>query len=865
MKQKVNIKIQTSIIFSVAIIIVFISSVMIYFQYKSSNEFATLMTKQFFKTISTKVVRKIQIYDRQSMEFLNVLENIKGFNNISTIQKQDKILPIISKHIKNTNYIYGIYIGYLNNDFYIIYNLDLSQKIKKAQNAPKKARWLVKKNITNKNGTIISYKTFLDNNFNIILEKEQSTEYKPTQRPWYKDAIKSNKIIKTQPYIFSSLNEAGVTYAKKINNSKGIVIALDITLNSLNKLLASSNLVKGSVAFIFKKDGKIIGQADTISNKHIKNINDRYKNIFIKNHQILDLGKQVIITLNNKRYFKYTALLNTSFSSKDYLTILSPIDVIMQPYKEKIYHILFITIMTLIFILLPIIFYMVKFIVKPITQLQEENKKIEIGKFKDVKPVFSSIVEINTLSNSLISMAKSIEESNRTLEHRVEKRTADLLIAHQEINQIHKNIRDSIEYASLIQGTLIPEKGAMKSYFKDYFATWIPKDTVGGDIWLFEDLRNEDECLLMFIDCTGHGVPGAFVTMIIKAVEREIVSIINSSPNMIVSPAWIMGYFNKTIKKLLKQETKDSLSNVGFDGGIIYYNQKEQILKFAGAETPLFYITKDGSFFTIKGNRYSVGYKKCDVNYQYKEIIINVEEGMKFFCTTDGYLDQNGGEKDFPFGKKRFCNIIKKHYKKNMGELQSIFQMEMMEYENVVPNNERNDDITLLGFEIGGEDKNQNNMGTDIELSKLEEVAKYTKSLTLLYVDDDKDTRDVTLMILEELFDNIIVAVDGEDGFEKFKENNIDLIITDINMPKMNGLEMSKKIKQIDLYVPIIVLTAFNDKNLLENALNIGIDSFINKPLEGIELLVEKLEKIIQNIEYTKIYLEQEKFNFLSI
>jgi len=286
-----------------------------------------------------------------------------------------------------------------------------------------------------------------------------------------------------------------------------------------------------------------------------------------------------------------------------------------------------------------------------------------------------------------------------------------------EVRAIHKQTRDSIEYASLIQGALIPQEGVMKPYFKDHFVTWIPKDTVGGDIWLLDDLRHEDECLLFFIDCTGHGVPGAFVTMIVKAVEREIISIINADKSMDVSPAWVMGYFNKTIKKLLRQETKDSLSNAGFDGGIVYYNRREQIVKFAGAETSLFYMDENNEFITLKGNRYSVGYKKCDADYKYKETIINVKEGMKFYCTTDGYLDQNGGEKGFPFGKKRFLNIIKNNYNEPMEKLQSVLMMEMMKYENMIPDNDRNDDITLIGFEIGDRSTFKEN--------DIEEIVKY--------------------------------------------------------------------------------------------------------------------------------------------
>jgi serine phosphatase RsbU (regulator of sigma subunit) len=305
-------------------------------------------------------------------------------------------------------------------------------------------------------------------------------------------------------------------------------------------------------------------------------------------------------------------------------------------------------------------------------------------------------------------MSKSIQESQKDLEVKIQERTVDLEIAKKEVEAIHKQTRESIEYASLIQRALIPEEGSLTPYFKDHFITWIPKDTVGGDIWLFENLRHEDECLLMFIDCTGHGVPGAFVTMIVKAVEREIVSIIKNDPDLDVSPAWIMGYFNKTIKQLLRQESKDSLSNAGWDGGIIYYNKADKIIKFAGAETPLFYIDSDNELQVIKGNRYSVGYKKCDANYEYKETTISVEDGMKFYCTTDGFLDQNGGAKDFPFGKKRFKKIIQENYSKPMNSQKEVFSNTMKEYESIMEDNhDRNDDMTIIAFEIGNSNINE--------------------------------------------------------------------------------------------------------------------------------------------------------------
>ena len=264
-----------------------------------------------------------------------------------------------------------------------------------------------------------------------------------------------------------------------------------------------------------------------------------------------------------------------------------------------------------------------------------------------------------------------------------------------EIEMIHKHTRESIEYASLIQKALIPDNRLFKNYFQDYFTLWQPRDTVGGDIYLFEELRDKDECLLMVIDCTGHGVPGAFVSMLVKAIERQIVAKINYS-NEIVSPAKILTIFNQNMKQLLKQENLEGASNAGFDGGVLYYNKKDNIIKYAGAETPLF-IVEDEKLSIIKGDRYSVGYKKCALDYEYKEHRIELKEGMQFYLTTDGYLDQNGGEKSFPFGKKRFQKLVVNYHKKSMSEQKALLLNAFKEYKN---DEEINDDITIIGVKI---------------------------------------------------------------------------------------------------------------------------------------------------------------------
>ena len=146
---------------------------------------------------------------------------------------------------------------------------------------------------------------------------------------------------------------------------------------------------------------------------------------------------------------------------------------------------------------------------------------------------------------------------------------------------------------------------------------------------------------------------------------------------------------------------------------------------------------------------------------------------------------------------------------------------------------------------------------------EVEELIKQTKDLKLLYVEDNKDARDSTLLILDDLFDNIIVGVDGKDGLEKFQSGVFDLVITDISMPIMDGLDMSRSIKKVNYNQPIIVLTALTDISIVKEAIDIGIDAFINKPLEDLDILFNKLEKVIKKINYEKTQQELEKAKLL--
>jgi len=133
----------------------------------------------------------------------------------------------------------------------------------------------------------------------------------------------------------------------------------------------------------------------------------------------------------------------------------------------------------------------------------------------------------------------------------------------------------------------------------------------------------------------------------------------------------------------------------------------------------------------------------------------------------------------------------------------------------------------------------------------IENVIEHTKDLTLLYVEDNQDAREMTSMILEDFFDNIILAKDGKDGLEKFQQNHIDLVLTDINMPIMNGIEMSEKIRAINDDTPIIVLSAHNEDNYFIQSIHIGVSGYLLKPID-INHLTSLIDRVVRNYKYAQ-------------
>ena len=139
------------------------------------------------------------------------------------------------------------------------------------------------------------------------------------------------------------------------------------------------------------------------------------------------------------------------------------------------------------------------------------------------------------------------------------------------------------------------------------------------------------------------------------------------------------------------------------------------------------------------------------------------------------------------------------------------------------------------------------------------ELYKYLKEISVLYVEDDKNIQEELEYFLSNRVGKLYVANNGKEGLELYEKYQPDLVITDIQMPILDGIKMSEKIKELNPAALIVIITAFNDSNYLFEAIKLNITSYLTKPLD-LKLLIDTLAKISKDI-----YLEKENKEILNM
>ncbi len=146
-----------------------------------------------------------------------------------------------------------------------------------------------------------------------------------------------------------------------------------------------------------------------------------------------------------------------------------------------------------------------------------------------------------------------------------------------------------------------------------------------------------------------------------------------------------------------------------------------------------------------------------------------------------------------------------------------------------------------------------------LKLTDSKELSKLLKEIKILYVEDEEEARKNILEILNKFSDNVFLASNGEEAFEIFEQESVQLIITDIEMPVLDGIKLIEKIRKDDVVIPVIMMTAFTTSDYLLKCANLNIQAYLVKPIEY-KTLKEALYKVTEYLNLTSnLYLHISK------
>ena len=324
-----------------------------------------------------------------------------------------------------------------------------------------------------------------------------------------------------------------------------------------------------------------------------------------------------------------------------------------------------------------------RLVLRPIRNLQQSARAIADGRY-DVTLPQGGGDEIGDLSRAFGVMADKVRRHTAELESRVRDRTTELEAANVAMAAANKKLGDSIDYASMIQRAILPDRQMAQSMGARHFVMWKPRDVVGGDFYVFR--ADGDNCLMGVMDCAGHGVPGALMTMLMRAAVD--LAIADCGP---ADPAQILTRTDAAVRAMLANADFPHGLATNTDAGLVYIDRARQRLLFAGAKISLY--ESDGEVCSeYRGGRRALGDKREAV---YSNMELPLRPGFTYCLTTDGFLDQDGGDHGFGFGGTRFAEMLKQHARTPMKDQYAAFERALTAYRGGLP---QRDDITILSF-----------------------------------------------------------------------------------------------------------------------------------------------------------------------
>lgn len=255
-------------------------------------------------------------------------------------------------------------------------------------------------------------------------------------------------------------------------------------------------------------------------------------------------------------------------------------------------------------------------------------------------------------NKALVEKQDAITATNEELQQQKEELSMLLELTQNQNEIIKKNseeVKSSIAYASRIQRALLPVEHKVEEYFEgQVFTLYRPRDIVSGDFYWCEKVGAT--VIIAVGDCTGHGVPGAFMSMLAISGLNSIVF-----QEKIIQPEKVLNRLHEYIYTALKQDRRASLD--GMDMVILCINKELNSITCAGAMNPVYYV-QNGQLHEIKGDKKPIGGEQYGRDRNYSNHLISIDIPTTVYLCTDGFQDQFGGSGNEKFMKRRFKELL---------------------------------------------------------------------------------------------------------------------------------------------------------------------------------------------------------------
>ncbi len=406
--------------------------------------------------------------------------------------------------------------------------------------------------------------------------------------------------------------------------------------------------------------------------------------------------------------YTYMARKNTDLYKSAVIRIISDRTNEVKLLRNKLMLSLLFSGLTILIVIF-VIFNKTQVITSPIKKLVDNVTRITNGHLNE-RALVEGNNEITTLSQKFNLMLERLEKSYNELEQKVIERTAKiskqkeeiesqrdnlaeqnnrLESAYMKIEEQNKHITDSIHYAKRIQNTILPPDDFIERILPESFILYRPKDIVSGDFyWAAEQ---DNRAIIAAVDCTGHGVPGAFMSIVGNNQLNYSVSVKNAR-----NANEILDELNKGVTHSLRQTNEGSAVKDGMDIALIMVDYDNMKLQFAGAFNPLYFI-RNGELTITKGNKFPIGAFVGEELQKFDNHEFDVKKGDIVYIFSDGYADQFGGDRGKKFKYRRFHDLLLEIHNEPMARQRDILNETIVEWMGEL---EQIDDILVIGVKI---------------------------------------------------------------------------------------------------------------------------------------------------------------------